>query len=86
MVFSLENQAVTTPSVLGMGGLGAFGVGTAPGRRHTLALVALWLIALLPGKMQISFRLSSGMGGEPAGKGQWGPTSCSPLARNQMCR
>ena len=69
MVFRLENQAVTTPSVLGTGDLGAFGVGKAPGRRRTLALVAPWLIALLPGKMQINLRLSSGMDGGQLGRG-----------------
>ena len=65
----MENQAVTTPSVLGTGDLGAFGVGTAPGRRCTLALVAPWLIALLPGKMQIKLRFLSGMGGGQLGRG-----------------
>ena len=45
MVFRLETQAITTPSVLGMGELGAFGIGTAPGTRHTLALIAPWASA-----------------------------------------
>ena len=69
MVFRLETQAVTTPSVLGMGESGAFGIGTAPGRRRTLALVVLWLIALLPGKMQINPRLLSGRDGGQMGRG-----------------
>lgn len=48
MVLRLENQAVTAPNFLGTGDLEAFGVGLAPGRKHTQAVAASGSIALLP--------------------------------------